>query len=164
MLNTIFNISQNKQTYEQTYEQIQYTQINTFNDVEIKLNTLVICDIDETALYFDRSYDKYYKMMKNDHPDFPEEEIQDLAKGMYDLSVMILPALSTDVEGFKKMLEIIKQTNSELIFLTARDKSSDKKTKKDLMTSNNIKYNMENPLRNKLITKPLAEPLAEPLA
>ena len=150
---------------QQQIQQTQYTQISTFNDVQIKHNTLLICDIDDTVLYFDRSYDKYYKMMKDDHPYFPEEEIQDLAKGMYELSSSVLPALSTDADGFKQMLETIQQTNSKLIFLTARNKTSDKKTKKDLMKSNNINYNMENPFGNKstdLITEPLAEQLAEP--
>jgi hypothetical protein len=111
-----------------------YLKIRSFNDIKINddLRPLVICDIDETLLYFDRSYDKYYQMMKYDHPNLPDDEIKDLAQGMYNMSVIILKAQHTDKNGFINMYNNVKKLNGKIIFLTARNSSSDKTTKKHL--------------------------------
>jgi hypothetical protein len=37
----------------QIFENRNYTQISSFQEVKIKTNTLVLCDIDETVLRFD---------------------------------------------------------------------------------------------------------------
>lgn len=119
-------------TYNST-EQIVF-KISTFDCVKISNNTkpLVICDIDETLLYFDRSYDKYYKMMKEDNPYFPEKEIKELAQEMYNMSIVVLKAQHTDYDGFVNMFNKVKKLNGKIIFLTARNSSSDKMTKKHL--------------------------------
>jgi hypothetical protein len=111
-----------------------YLKISSFDNIKINdhLKPLIICDIDETLLYFDRSYDKYYKMMKKDNPDFSEDEIKELAQGMYDMSVMVLKAQHTDENGFINMYNNVKKLNDKIIFLTARNSSGDKTTKKHL--------------------------------
>ncbi len=111
-----------------------YLKISSFDDIKIndQLRPIVICDIDETLLYFDRSYDKYYKMMKEDNPHCLEDEIKELAQGMYDMSIMVLKAQHTDKNGFINMYNNVKKLNGKIIFLTARNSSGDKTTKKHL--------------------------------
>jgi hypothetical protein len=70
--------------------------------------------------------------MKDDFPNFPEDEINDLAQGMYDMSAMILKAQHTDYDGFVNMYDKVKKLNGKIIFLTARNLSGDKTTKKHL--------------------------------
>lgn len=54
----------------------------------------------------------------------------------------------TDLEGFLNLLEKIKNTNSELIFLTTRNSSSDKWTRKNIkdigIKCDNIQFHYTN--------------------
>jgi hypothetical protein len=74
-------------------------EINSFSNIKIKQNTLIICDIDETLLY--------------------------IKKSNICLSILcsywFTDAHFTDKNGFKKLLEEIENTNSTLCFLTARE-------------------------------------------
>jgi hypothetical protein len=76
---------------------MDYTIINTFNDIPVTEKTLVLCDIDETLLTTKKV----------------ELTTKEVKKKIY------LPKY-TDRNGFYNLLKKIEMTNSKLIFITAR--------------------------------------------
>lgn len=120
--------------------------INTFNDIEItKDKSLVICDIDDTLLYYptldymplciDMIKELYPYLTENDAKYKKELE------GLINMYKYINSPKHTDFDGFMNMSEKIKNTNGELIFLTARNETSTKLTIKQF---NDIGLNYDN--------------------
>lgn len=117
-----------------------YKTITGFNDVEIKyINTLVICDIDETLLTWNKKLSDFYQMVRDDFSlidcdtKYTQEVIDEEAQiwlGMY--RGMFAPVM-TDRDGFHNLLNRIEKSNSEIMFLTARPKNqkNDKFTRKN---------------------------------
>lgn len=118
-----------------------YTTINNFDSVElVSDNTLIICDIDNTLLYFycDKDDSFFLEIIKDmiDPELSVEEKINQINKEIRELKLMYQKINNsvkcTDFEGFLNLQEKIKNTNSELILLTARNSSSDTWTRKNI--------------------------------
>lgn len=108
-----------------------YKTISSFNDVEIiNSNTLVICDIDETLLTWNKkSSDFYHKVIDDfsliDYVIKPtQEEINKKAQQWLCMYHRMFSPVMTDEDGFYNLLNRIEKTNSEITFLTARPKNS----------------------------------------
>lgn len=97
--------------------------ISSFNEVDIKPNSLVIVDIDETTLKYDevnelwwqRVFDSFYDIHK--HYDKSYQLSYDY---WYDFVAKNLPE-HTDYDGFVNMVKRVNNNNSEIIFVTARN-------------------------------------------
>ena len=105
-----------------------FTQLNLDNP-----RTLVLCDIDDTILHFPER-DSFCKGIVDDF--YPTSinsktynaELKRL-KEMYNL---IKDPKHTDYSGFVSMVNALKSTNGQLMFLTARHIDSDKWTRRQL--------------------------------
>lgn len=116
-----------------------FIPINTFNDIKLtNPNTLVICDIDDTLVYWDKKKEDYYEMVQNDFPEFSQEEIDKEALDFLNIYKTIFPPKITDPNGFSNLKEKIKLLpSSKMIFLTARTsdlKNDNKFTRKNFET------------------------------
>lgn len=76
-------------------------EIDSFLNIKLKTNTLIICDIDETLLYIKKS---------------------NFLLSLF-CSYWFTDAHFTDKIGFKKLLCKIENSDSQLCFLTARENS-----------------------------------------
>jgi hypothetical protein len=118
-----------------------YKTILTFNDIEINLhNTLIICDIDDTILYYEKNLDHFIDIVKKDFSHFNQKEILQEAISYYNFYRNFNKPLHTDFNGFSNLLYKIKNFNSKLIFLTARTSNSIITTSNDFK-SIGINYN-----------------------
>jgi hypothetical protein len=96
--------------------------INSFNEIIIKPNSLIICDIDETILKFDNinpkwwkdTFDYYYSISKD--YDFSD------AKTLESWTEYIKKnnPIPIDYQGLINFFNKINKNNCELIFITAR--------------------------------------------
>ena len=103
---------------------MSYLIINSFDNIDIFKKSLIICDIDDTLIYFeniDRNWWDRQKIICNINC----EKNEDVIKNIMDrwiTQIKINNPLLTDKRGFEKMMNQIKQTDSKLIFITARPK------------------------------------------
>jgi hypothetical protein len=124
-INTIFNNSTNINTNNTTTIGNIKT-ISSFNDVIIrKEKTLILCDIDDTVISYDKNFDFFYNSIKttpNMHIQlYNEVQLQQYAYIKYvDYRRKNKPT-HCDYNGFKYMESILKNTGGEIMFLTARD-------------------------------------------
>ncbi len=112
----------------------RFQTINSFKQIDLDSpNTLVICDIDNTLLYWDKKDPAdFYSMLKHDFPYFTEEQIHKEALGFVQMyNVIIAKPKLTDSDGFNEMIKKIADLKSEIIFLTARNVTSAEYTKKN---------------------------------
>ena len=114
--------------------------INTFKTIQFNDNKrpLIICDIDHTFLRPDREYNDFYKLFMDDYSD--PNDIQHLARQMFDTCINVGIVRQTDQVGFKSMLEKVNLLGGKLIFLTARGSIAHEKTIRDLR-----KVGLDNP-------------------
>jgi hypothetical protein len=124
---------------------IMYKIINSFDDVIINnSNTLIICDIDETLLTWNKKSSDFNHLVKLDfnlkdkeyeeYEEYEEyKEIEKEAQCFLNMYRVIVKPEMTDVNGFNNLLDKIIQTDSQIIFLTARpnNESSKKFTRKN---------------------------------
>jgi hypothetical protein len=108
-------------------------QISSFNDIEItKNNTLILCDIDDTILYYPKCNDncsEIIEIMKELHYYLTEEEFcKDLIQ-LRNIYKHVNKPTHTDYNGFMNMLCKLREHNGKLLFLTARNSSYHKQTK-----------------------------------
>lgn len=102
----------------------QYKTINSFNQIDIsKSNTLVICDIDNTLLYWKKKPEELYYLVDEMYPGCDEETKKIQANEFLNMYKNIYPPTNTDSEGFRNLLNKLDENSSEIIFLTARTKS-----------------------------------------
>lgn len=118
--------------------------IHSFNEIQLtnNLKTLVLCDIDETVLYYPGCNIYCELLIKEFCPDGKDDpnydnELIDL-KNTYRT---INKPSHTDYEGFVSMIEKINEIDGELMFLTARGSGFHNGTKKHLKQ---IGVNQEN--------------------
>lgn len=103
-----------------------YHTISNFDNVKItKSNTLIICDIDETLLTWNKKLNDYHHVVKNyfnllDNFNPTLEEIKKESQCLLNIHCTIYKPTMTDRKGFNNLLIRIEQTKSEIIFLTAR--------------------------------------------
>jgi acid phosphatase class B len=115
--------------------------INSFDQIKIiGEKPLIICDIDETVITFSTGIDLCHKLtqeivcLENDF-NFNKEFTY-----IYKLYKLINPPVQTDPIGFSKLINKIDQIQGQLVFLTARNKSSIEKTRSDFEKSG-LDYN-----------------------
>lgn len=96
--------------------------ISSFEDLTIKKNSIVLCDIDETILKYDGINERWWRERFNSHyennKDYDEADLNTL-KDWKNFICESNPKY-TDEIGFINMLKEIKDTNSDLHFVTAR--------------------------------------------
>ena len=111
---------------------MSFESITKFNEIVLtKENPLIICDIDYTILHHNVKIDKFVNMLKEDKNIFNnEKEHINLAREMMNSYCCIFPPIHTDSDGINKLLDNINLLNGEVIFLTARDCSSEDYTSK----------------------------------
>jgi hypothetical protein len=100
-----------------------FIPISTFNKIVLdNPKTLVICDIDNTLLYWDKNTYDFYEMIREDSFDFTQQEIEKEALSMLNIYKVINTPKITDLNGFNNLIKKIKLFhNSKIIFLTARN-------------------------------------------
>lgn len=103
--------------------EFEFQTINSFNQVPINLtNTLIICDIDDTLLYFPElgpnKYNQIFDYYFSTSPDL-ETAIDKTTVCWSNLFGSTLPT-HTDINGFKTLLQKLHLYNGGLCFLTAR--------------------------------------------
>jgi len=100
--------------------------INTFNQIILeKEKPLVICDIDETILYYEKNKQYFYKLAENicKTQDIQDKQvINNLAYILFDDYKEENKPLHTDYDGFIDLLKRINLLDGKLIFLTSRNK------------------------------------------
>lgn len=113
-------------------------QIHTFYSVDISQNSLILCDIDDTILFFPKYSETFYKEAYDYYVSIGEkEELADkLVKNDWDLYNSFKKPSITDKEGFFYLLKRIETTDSKLCFLTARHEIYHKRTIDDLKNVN----------------------------
>jgi hypothetical protein len=114
-------------------------EINKFSDILISdKKTLVICDIDNTLLYFDKDINYFYHFIKSNMVNLHIDSIMSETLRLYNLYTNTNNAKHTDSEGFNEMLNL---QNVKIIFLTSRHINSTDLTKKNF---NHIGLNYNN--------------------
>jgi len=101
--------------------------ISSFRDVEITRNKpLVLCDIDNTIIGYDKPFSFFLDKIKQETPDnsISDLQIQINANQLYNYYNRLNPPIHCDYVGFMDLLERVNNLGGELQFLTARGKSS----------------------------------------
>jgi hypothetical protein len=88
--------------------------------INSKKKTLVICDIDDTILFYDKTINYFIEFVKKDFPNWADDSIKTEAGCYYNTYRHIATPKHTDFDGFMSMIETIKSTNNNFLFLTAR--------------------------------------------
>jgi predicted secreted acid phosphatase len=86
-------------------------KIKRFDSILIQFNSLVLCDIDDTVLNYKNETEEYWKT--HNHGDDPKY------RKWANLINNVEPKFTCDT--FKEFYDVIKNTQSELVFITARD-------------------------------------------
>ncbi len=106
--------------------------IHSFDDVSVNnTGTLIICDIDDTLLRYERNLHYFYTHLKHSFPEFTDYELKQLSSSLYATYIRTRKPSATDYDGFIRMMKKVMETNSKLIFLTARNECSDKYTQQE---------------------------------
>jgi len=117
--------------------------INTFNNIVFTKNKpLVLCDIDDTILIYNKTIKDFYNEQKLILPTASFEELFHLANDEYYLYRMYNNPFHTDKEGLNALLNKITEFNGELIFITSRSIGAKEMTKKhfNILNINYKKY------------------------
>ena len=93
----------------------------------IKENTLIICDIDDTFLRYEKGFGYFYDKVKPNKT--KRDAIKQTGKIYSDYKQTNYPKL-TDYSGFMLMMHILKD-KGELVFLTARKSEEEKDTRRE---------------------------------
>jgi hypothetical protein len=96
-----------------------YEEINCFDQVPIMFrNSLIICDIDETLLYFPNHYNELFQ----NNISFYGNITTAIEKTNLQWTNIIDNTLAkpTDFDGFLRLINRLQQTQSKICFLTAR--------------------------------------------
>jgi predicted secreted acid phosphatase len=100
-------------------------KISSFNDVKIeKNNSLILCDIDNTILYYPDCEKRCLEIIKEICPDENSKEFKEEFRICCNKYKYITDPTHTDYNGFMNLLNKIKESNSKLLFLTARNKEN----------------------------------------
>ncbi len=120
--------------------------INTFDEIIIKLKTLIICDIDETILKFDNINENWWKETFNNYylksKNYDYAEAKTLESWTHYIKTNKPKA--TDYKGLSNLFDKIAQTESKLIFVTARENNLANITKNhfDCINISNFDYSI----------------------
>lgn len=109
-----------------------YTTINSFSQIEqIEHNSLIICDIDDTLLFWNKTPEDFIPMIKSFQPFITELELKLECEYWLSIYINTYNPEPTDKEGFDLFLQKIRDSNSKLLFLTARNQNSQQFTEKN---------------------------------
>jgi hypothetical protein len=99
-----------------------YFNINTFDNISITKKNLIICDIDDTMMYFDAIDRNWWKRQKSLYTIYDSDYDIKLEHIMskWISHIRINEPLMTDKIGFNNMMFKIEKTGSKMIFITAR--------------------------------------------
>ncbi len=122
------------------------TNIYTFDKIIIKPNTLIICDIDETILKFDNINEKWWQetfnnyYLKSKNYDYAEAKTLET----WTQYIKSNNPKATDYKGLSNLFDKIEQTQSKLIFVTARENNLTNITKNhfDCINISNFDYSI----------------------
>lgn len=129
-------------------------QISSFNEIQItKTNTLILCDIDNTVLYYPDCVNKCLEIMKDFNNNFPDEEFHKEFNDICNIYKTINKPTHTDYDGYINMVNKIKEYSGKLLFLTARNNLSHNRTKKKLLDIGILCNNNDIHYTNNTITK-----------
>jgi hypothetical protein len=108
------------------------TLIHTFDDVLLtREGTLIVCDIDDTLLRYERNLNYFYKNLKQSFPELTENEIISHSSNIYATYVKNRKPSATDYDGFIRLMKKVMDTKGKLIFVTSRDECSKEYTEKE---------------------------------
>lgn len=142
-----------------------FTTINSFDKIQLtNPKSLVICDIDETLLYWNKKSKDFYHIVRDDYNilnkntnSLTEEQLEKEAEEFLQMYKSIFQPKMTDTDGFNNLLNKINSfTGSKIIFLTARtcDKVTNNKfTRKHFETIGLVYDDYEIHYTNNLISK-----------
>jgi hypothetical protein len=102
---------------------MDWKEINSFDQVSIDFaDTLVICDIDDTLLYFpELTYEKYNEILEYNKSIYTDYEFALSNSNDYWNKLFLEGTPShTDMDGFARLLVRLHLSNGGLCFLTAR--------------------------------------------
>ena len=120
---------------------IGYKKINSFNQIDIfKSNSLVICDIDNTLLYWNKKPEELYYLVEEFSPNCDEETKKKEANEFLNMYKVIKPPSHTDMDGFSNLLNKLEKNNGKILFLTARTKSNAESWTKKNFNSIGLEY------------------------
>jgi hypothetical protein len=98
------------------------TTVSTFKDIPIKRNTLVLCDIDDTVIVFEKLGKKWWRERFDDYyernGDYEFSEQATLKEWIHQIHKEI--PVQVDSTGFAHLMERINETGSTIVFVTAR--------------------------------------------
>lgn len=132
-------------TYIHIYMFVQ--KISSFRPIidiiNSKKKTLVICDIDDTILFYDKTIHYFIEFVKKDFPNWTDDSIKTEGYYFYNMYRLIATPKHTDFDGFMSMIETIKSTNNNFLFLTARTNDEKNNNKNIRQKFDNIGLNYD---------------------
>jgi hypothetical protein len=95
-------------------------EIDNYDMIVIEKNSFVVFDIDETLIYFEnitplwwkKTFDKYYALF-NDY-----DKADELALNEWESFIVSIKPKPIDITGLDKLIKQIKQSDSDMIFIT----------------------------------------------
>ena len=118
-----------------------YYNIKSFNNVIVnKKKTLVICDIDDTILRYEKNINYFYDVIHKWCPEFSNDECVSYANMLYSTYTKKSKPYHTDYNGFISLMYKLIDKDSKLIFLTARNNEAIDITIKEF-TDIRVNYN-----------------------
>jgi uncharacterized HAD superfamily protein len=110
--------------------------ISSFDEIKLTApNPLILCDIDETFFTFKRTYKFFYKIIKKRNPLLSPTEINSIANRAYNKYAKKCKPYIYDKEGFVNMYKKVNDLSGEIMFVTARKKTSEKYTRNQFKTN-----------------------------
>jgi hypothetical protein len=98
------------------------TKISSFKDIHLDRNTLVLCDIDDTVILFEKLGKKWWRERFDDYyernGDFEFSEQALLKEWIHQIHKQ--NPVHVDEAGFTDFMERIDATGSTIVFVTAR--------------------------------------------
>lgn len=107
--------------------------ISSFGEIILRPNIkpLIICDIDDTIMFFEKDFDVFFNMIREDFPHEPIPWIQKEAIELHNMYKYINKPKHTDFDGFKQLVDNVNKLGGKIVFLTARHEKYTKDTKLD---------------------------------
>lgn len=109
--------------------------ISKFKSIKLKNNSLIFLDIDETIYYYKDITPEWWEKTINYYSSllttYDKETVKTLSLKEWAYYVYHHNPIFTDESGFYNLLKQVQETNSKIIFVTAREKCFEYITKKD---------------------------------
>lgn len=115
--------------------------IRKFDQVGFTDNTLLLIDIDDTTLYYDKNIYHFYNLNKQMYPELTNDAHASFAYSDYCRYTQYRSPSHTDATGFARLVERAKKSNSVVMFLTSRNCRSEQLTKMEF-ASIGINYDL----------------------